>query len=176
MKGMVISMQKFNSVAADLFDFSPFRLIGKDWMLITAEKAGKVNSMTAGWGGLGVMWGKNVAFVVIRNSRYTKELIDGSDTFSISFFDHNKYSKMLNYMGTVSGSGQDKIKGADVTVDYYENVPYILEASTVVICKKMCCQPIKPASFTMDWIDEKWYKDKDYHDLYIGEVVDILMR
>ena len=45
---------------------NPFHMIGKEWMLVTAEKDGKVNTMTASWGGLGVMWGKNVAFVFIR--------------------------------------------------------------------------------------------------------------
>ena len=34
-------------------------MIGKDWLLITAEKEGIANTMTASWGGLGVIWGKN---------------------------------------------------------------------------------------------------------------------
>ena len=86
-------MNKFQLVDPDLFDFSPFRIIGKDWMLITAEKEGKINSMTASWGGLGVIWGKNSAFIFVRKTRYTKEFIDGSDSFSLSFFDHEKYKK-----------------------------------------------------------------------------------
>ncbi len=66
-------MDAFKPLKADSFDFSPFRIIGNEWMLITAEKEGKVNSMTASWGGLGVIWNKNVAFIVVRKSRYTKE-------------------------------------------------------------------------------------------------------
>ena len=38
-----------------------FEKIGKQWMLITAADGEKVNDMTASWGGLGVIWGKNVA-------------------------------------------------------------------------------------------------------------------
>ena len=38
--------------------FNPFELIGKDWMLISAGTAEKWNTMTASWGGVGVMWGK----------------------------------------------------------------------------------------------------------------------
>ena len=52
-----------------------FDMIGKQWMLVGAEKKGKINAMTASWGGLGVMWGKNVAFVFIRETRYTKEFL-----------------------------------------------------------------------------------------------------
>ncbi|MBN7771760.1 flavin reductase family protein [Clostridium aminobutyricum] len=169
-------MSTFQPMRADSFDFSPFRMIGKEWMLITAEKDGKVNSMTASWGGLGVIWGKNVAYIVVRKSRYTKELIDSSDTFSLSFLEHKKYGEALNYMGTVSGRDEDKIKGAGVTVDHREGVPYIAEASTVMLCKKMCCQPITPDNFIANDIDKQWYPDKDYHDLYIGEIVEILTR
>ena len=51
---------------------NPFEMIGDQWMLITAEKDGKVNTMTASWGGVGIMWGKPVAYVFIRPQRYTK--------------------------------------------------------------------------------------------------------
>ena len=169
-------MHEFNLKPADAFDFSPFRLIGKDWMLITAEKDGKANSMTASWGGLGVIWGKNVAYIFVRKSRYTKEFIDGSDTFSLSFFDHKENSKMLAYMGTASGRDEDKIEKADLTLAHYDGVPYFDEATTVIICKKLCCQPIEPNSFISKEIDEQFYSDKDYHDLYIGEITGILSR
>ena len=34
-----------------------FEMIGKQWTLITAaDRQGKVNAMTASWGGLGVLW------------------------------------------------------------------------------------------------------------------------
>lgn len=49
---------KFKEINTDEFSFSPFKVIGKDWMLITAQKDNKVNTMTASWGGLGVMWGE----------------------------------------------------------------------------------------------------------------------
>ena len=40
---------------------NPFQMIGKEWLLVTAEKEGKANTMTASWGGVGIMWGKPVA-------------------------------------------------------------------------------------------------------------------
>ena len=83
-----------NEISKNVFD-----MIGKQWMLVGAAKDGKVNAMTASWGGLGVMWGKNVAFVFIRQTRYTKEFVDNGDTFSLSFFGDDQ-RKMLNYMGT----------------------------------------------------------------------------
>lgn len=169
-------MSAFKTVKAVDFDVSPFRLIGHDWMLITAEKDGKINSMTASWGGLGVIWNKNVAYIVIRKSRFTKEFVDGSDHFSLTFFDRKEHQKMLNYMGTVSGRDEDKIKVSELTVAHQDGIPYFEEAKTVMLCRKMCRQPIDPENFIDGSIDDQWYADKDYHDLYIGEIVEILQK
>jgi len=169
-------MQTFQQIKPEDFEHSPFKLIGKEWMLISAAKDGKVNGMTASWGGLGVMWGKNVAFTVIRKSRYTKEFVDSADTFSLTFFDRKEYGKMLSYMGTVSGRDEDKINKSGLTVAYKDATPYFEEANKVILCKKMFCQPLTPDHFLSGSIDAEWYKDKDYHDLYISEVTDILVR
>ena len=79
-------MSEYAIVAPEDFDQSVFRLIGKEWMLVTAKnQEGKVNTMTASWGGMGVMWGKNVAVTVIRPQGYTNEFMDQSDSFTFSF-------------------------------------------------------------------------------------------
>lgn len=168
-------MHTFQSVSTKDFTCNPFQKIGKDWMLITAKDQNTVNTMTAAWGGLGVMWGKDVAYIVVRDSRYTKELIDKSETFSLSFF-APKYHDTLKYLGAVSGRDEDKITNSKLHVSYHEEIPFIDEASTVIVCKKMCKQPLTKDNFTMDSIDEKWYSNGDYHNLYIGEIVSILTR
>ena len=54
----------------DMLKESVFSLIGDRWMLVAAtDKSGKTNAMTASWGGMGVLWGKKVAFVFIRPQR-----------------------------------------------------------------------------------------------------------
>ena len=169
-------MNSFKTMEAKEFDFSPFHLIGNEWMLVTAEKDGKVNTMTASWGGLGVMWNTNVAYTVIRKSRFTKEFVDAADSFSISFLDHNTYGKELGYLGTVSGRDEDKIKNAKMNVNYYDGVPFIDEASKVLICKKLFAQTMSPENFVMKEIDNNFYQDKDYHDLYLGGITQILTR
>jgi hypothetical protein len=86
----------YKEISAEEFAYSPFKTIGKDWLLVTAQKDGRANAMTASWGGLGVMWGKNVAFIVIRPQRYTKEFIDGAEGFSLSVFGEER-RKMMSY-------------------------------------------------------------------------------
>lgn len=169
-------MSCFKQISADSFDFNAFKLIGKDWLAVTVKKEDQVNAMTASWGGLGVMWGKNAAFLVIRDSRYTKECLDTSDTFSIAVFQAEAHRKTLGYLGKASGRDEDKIKTAGLTIGEQEGIPYIEEASLVFLCRKMCCQPITPDSFLDLSLKGTWYRDEDYHNLYIAEILSVLKK
>ena len=168
---------KFNEIKPELFDQSPFKLIGKDWMLITAEKDGKVNTMTASWGGFGVMWGKNVVYIGIRPQRYTKEFVDNSDTFSLTFLD-NSYKTTLSYLGSKSGRDEDKIEKSKLTILHTDDIPYFAEATSAILCKKLYVQDLKPECFTAQEqeLNGKWYPNADYHTLYIAEITKILVK
>lgn len=155
------------------FNDNPFKMIGKDWFLITAGDKNHINTMTAGWGGLGVMWGKDSVFVVIRPNRYTKEFVDKNEEFSLSFFDE-KYKKELLYLGSVSGRQENKIKKSGLTVKREDNIPYFSEAKTVMLCKKLYAQEMKEDCFIDNNLIEKWYPEKDYHILYVGEILKVI--
>lgn len=165
----------FREIKTDELNENVFNMIGKKWMLVTAENEGKVNSMTASWGGLGIMWGKPVAFVFIRPQRYTKTFIDNSDKMSLSFY-NEEYRKMLNYMGTVSGRDEDKIEKSGLTTVFDNNVPYFEEANMVIEVRKMYSQDMKEECVLEKEICEKWYSAKDYHTMYVCEIEKILMR
>lgn len=62
----------FEKVDIHSLSFNPFDKVGKDWLLISATKNGKTNTMTASWGTLGHLWNKDVAIIFIRPQRYTK--------------------------------------------------------------------------------------------------------
>ncbi len=154
---------------------NPFTMIGKEWLLVTAEADGKANTMTASWGGVGVMWGKNVAFVVIRPQRYTKEFIDQSETFSLSVLDES-YRKTYNYLGTVSGRDEDKITKSGLTLAHDGATPYFEEANTVLVCKKLYAQEYTENSFLAKDLVERWYPGSDYHTMYIVEIEKVLVK
>lgn len=161
------------SIRPEELEKNPFQMIGKEWLLVTAEKEGRVNTMTASWGGLGVMWGKNVAFIVLRPQRYTKEFVDAQERFSLSVLPE-EYRKTLNYLGTVSGREEDKIEKAGLQVEHEDGTPYFKEADTVLICRKLFAQPYDPACFLDESCDERWYPQKDYHTMYIAEIEKVL--
>lgn len=116
-----------------------------------------------------------VSYTVIRPQRYTKEFIENSDTFSISFFEA-AYKKQLSYLGAVSGKSEDKIQKSGLTLMHIDNTPTFEEASIVIVCRKLYAQDFKPEFFIEKANDEKWYPNKDYHKLYISEVVKILKK
>ncbi len=166
-------MNNFKEISPEVLRKNPFHLIGKEWMLITAGDGDNVNTMTASWGGLGVMYGKNVAFLVIRPQRYTKEFIDREETFSLSFLD-KKYKSTLNYLGSVSGRSEDKIAKSGLTVVHSDSTPYFNEANNVLICKKLFKQPMNGDSLLDEKLENTWYSNKDYHILYIAEITKAL--
>lgn len=165
----------FCEVEAEELKLNPFTAIGKDWLLITAGNEEKCNTMTASWGAMGVMWGKNAVTVYIRPQRYTKEFVDQEDTFTVSVLP-GQYRKALNYCGTVSGKGIDKIREAGLTPCFFEGTPGIQEAELVLLCRKMYHDNIRPECFDAPSNDEKWYPQKDYHTMYIAEVVKAFVK
>ena len=152
-----------------------FSLIGEDWMLVTAGSAEACNTMTASWGGLGVIWGAPAATCYIRPQRYTKEFLDREPYFTLSFFDEG-YRRELSLCGSKSGRDVDKVKECGFTVKTAAcGAPYFEEAELVLVCRKRFAQPMDPANLPQD-VKEKWYPQQDYHTMYIGEIVEVLAQ
>ena len=168
-------MSSFNLINPDDFDKSAFKTIGKDWLLVTAGDEEKSNTMTASWGGFGIMWGKPVVYIVIRPQRYTKKFIDAKEHFSLSVLPE-EYRKVLSYLGSASGRDEDKIAKSGLTLKFDNGVPYFDESDIYMVCRKMFAQPINPECFIDDTIDSKWYPEKDYHTLYIAEIEKLMVK
>ncbi len=165
----------FHEIAIKDVSFNPFTKIGFEWMLITAGNEAGHNTMTASWGGVGVLWGRNVATVYIRPQRYTKEFVDANERLTLSFFSR-QYRKALNICGIKSGRGCDKEAEAGLTPYYIDGTTAFEEADFVFVCRKQYHQEILPACFDVKENDGKWYPEKDYHMLYIVEIEKVLER
>jgi flavin reductase (DIM6/NTAB) family NADH-FMN oxidoreductase RutF len=157
-------------IALDEIRETPFELIGNRWMLITASSK-TVNPMTASWGGFGIIWNRNVVIVTIRPTRYTYELIEKTNKFSLTFFDED-YRGILNYCGTKSGRKVDKIKETGLTPLKEDDYIYYDEATYAIFCNKLYFSDIDPNNFIEKDIDSL-YPKKDYHRMYLGEIVKV---
>ena len=151
---------------------NPFELIDDDWFLLSAGDVDSFNTMTASWGGMGVLWNKPVVFCFVRPQRYTYKFMESNKLFTMSFFD-DRYRDALSLCGKVSGRQTDKMKATGLKPFespggsvFYEQAKLMLE------CRKLYFSDITPENFLVDGIDAN-YPKKDYHRMYIGEIVSV---
>lgn len=149
-------------------------MIADRWMLVAAGTQEKYNMMTASWGALGEMWGKDIAAVVIRPTRYTYEFMEQEDFFTISVFNEELKQQIHSVCGSKSGRDVNKEKGTGLTPVFDSGV-YFEQADIVLVCKKIYVSDVDPKNFIDKDLDEKWYKN-DYHRMYVGEIVKVLVK
>ena len=163
----------FQEIKPDEITENPFKLIGGDWFLITAGSLSSFNTMTAGWGGFGILWHKNVCTIYVRPSRYTYDFLEKNDMFTLSFFDE-KYKDALKVCGTKSGRDIDKPAEAGITPFPTSSGSVAFEEARLVIeCLKIYSDDIDPSLFLKKSI-EKSYPSGDYHRVYVGEIQKVL--
>lgn len=151
---------------------NPFEMIGKQWLLVSAGDKEKCNTMTASWGGVGVIWNKNVVTVYIRPQRYTYEFLEKCDYFSISVLPE-AMRQVLAYCGKVSGRDEDKIKTCHLTPRFEDNICGFEEAELNIYCRKLYAAPITEAGFVDQNVCAQNYPQKDFHIMYIGEIIKV---
>lgn len=150
--------------------FNPFERMNKDWFLVSSGTEEKWNTMTASWGAVGIIWGKPAATTYIRKSRYTKEFVDANEFFTISFL-KDGHRDALSLLGSKSGRDINKMADSGLTSKFVEGQPTFEEADLVLVCRKRSKTDIAPEDMLHTETHEKWYADKDYHTMYIGEIV-----
>ncbi len=167
----------FRKIEPRALQENPFRLFGADWMLLSAGDRQENNTMTVGWGGLGVLWGMNVATCYVRPDRYTYKFMEKSEYFTLAAFDESRRSDLV-YCGTASGRDENKLEKCGFHLAFAEgDAPYAEEARLVPVCRKLYAQDFDPALFRDARIEEKCYAGHhQYHRQYIGEIVEALIK
>ena len=171
-------MNNFQLISPSQLD-GVFDKIGKEWLLITArgkDAAGRevTNTMTASWGGMGILWNRPVAFCFIRPQRYTYQLTEQSERLSLSFLSE-EYRAALRLCGTKSGKDTDKFKEAGITPADYEGVPFVAEAELALVCRKLYADDLKKECFLLPELLSN-YKEDDFHRVYVVEIEAILKK
>ena len=149
-----------------------FSQFDKKWALLTAGDADKFNTMTVSWGGMGTLWSKPVVTAYVRTSRYTHEFMDNGEYFTLSFYPED-YKKILGEMGSKSGRDIDKMNYPGLTAKKVGETVTFEEAEVTLVCKKLFKQELSVENMTSE-IADAFYSADAVHDMYIGEVVDII--
>jgi flavin reductase (DIM6/NTAB) family NADH-FMN oxidoreductase RutF len=139
---------------------------------LTVKSGDRVNTMTIGWGTIGFMWGKPMMTVMVRYSRHTHQLIKDAPDFSVSVPLKGHLKTALAGAGTKSGRDINKFEAFSLTAKPARVIasPVIDNCGLIYECRVVYKHPMDPSAFD-PILDSKFYKDKDYHVLYYGEIV-----
>lgn len=144
---------------------------------LTVKSGDKVNTMTISWGSIGFMWNRPVFTVLVRKSRYTHNLIQNADEFTVSVPLNNSLKDALLFCGTKSGRDIDKINHCGLTLEDGKKIstPIIGQCELHYECKIVYRQPMNPQMITQE-VKDNSYSNEDYHTIYYGEIVDCYLK
>lgn len=140
---------------------------------LTVKYKDKINTMAIGWGLGGIMWSKPVLMVAVRYSRYTYEMIENAQEFTVSVPASETLKEELIFCGSKSGRDYDKFKECNLTPVYVDNIktPVIGECDLHFICKNIYQQSMEPSLIKSDSVKEN-YPSNNFHVLYFGEIIE----
>lgn len=139
---------------------------------LTVKSDDKVNTMTISWGNIGFEWNRPIFTVLVRHSRYTHELIEDSNDFTISIPLDDNLKKELAYCGSKCGRDINKFKECNLTLEPSRIVssPIISECKLHYECKIVYKQDMNPELLSEE-VKKTSYASGDYHTIYYGEIV-----
>lgn len=148
-----------------------FHLLDDKWMLFTAGSKTAFNTMTASWGGFGILWNKPVGIGFVRPQRHTFGFANESDMFTLSFFS-DQHKGALEYCGAHSGREVDKVAKTGLTPVFTERGSiYFSQANLVFECRKLYFDDLRPDSFIDKNLIKNIYPKGDFHRFYVGEII-----
>ena len=142
-------------------------------ILLTTKVGGKVNSMTIGWGTLGIIWERPVFVAYVRQQRYSREMLDECREFTINVPVGAYRRKILGICGSKSGRDTDKIEAAGLTPVEPEviSVPGIKELPLTLECRVLYRQEQESDQFSDEITRQFYTMETGDHICYYGEIV-----
>ncbi len=166
-----VNKTKIENVAYD-YKISNFLDQLHQGAFLTTQYGGENNVMTIGWAQIGIVWRKPVMTVLVRKSRHTKNLLDGSKEFTVSVPLNCDKQKELTYCGTVSGKNENKFETQKLKLLESEkiNTPCLDMPGLHYECMVLYQTEVKLSDLD-DIVKDTWYQDGDTHTMYVAEIV-----
>jgi flavin reductase (DIM6/NTAB) family NADH-FMN oxidoreductase RutF len=171
----------FDSVNVKDIPEDVFKLISEDFAVLTAGDPSLYNSMVAGWGGWGVIFGKPSTFLMLRSSRYTLELMRKERKYTMAFFDEEYKGDVMEF-GKQSGRDSDaKMKNTKLTaVQTPDGSMAFKEAKLIIECKLVQVTTVSPDDFYTEeskkFVTDAYAEVKGYHKVVFGEITGVWVR
>jgi len=173
----------YKEISVKDLKLNPMTMFGEDWLALTSgSKEHGYNTMCIAWGHMGSLWEREshanrlpTVTCFVRPERYTKEFMDRESLFTLSHFPLSM-KKALGYIGSHSGRDTDKAKAAGLTPVFDQGTTYFEEADMVLVCRKLYQAPLLEGGFIDKGLIDFNYPQKDFHEMYIGEILKILVK
>jgi len=172
--------QLFNRISPEEIPDNVFTLVGKDFYVITAGKEGDYNSMIGSGGGMGVLFRKPTTWCVLKADRYTLELIQKEQTYTMAYFP-NEFKEQMLFLGSKSGRDSEKMKEVELTpVQTPAGDMSFKEARLIIECKLTEITTPNPSDFytqeAKDYLNEAYKEESDYRSYVFGEITDVWVK
>ena len=161
-------------------NFNLFELVGKDFYAITAGKKEHYNSMIGSGGGFGLFFKKPTTWCLFRKDRYTLEIIQKEQTYTLSFFP-NEYKEQMLFLGRKSGRDSGKMKEVELTsIQTPSGNMSFKESKLIIECTLTAITTPNPDDFysqeSKDYIDEAYKDANEYRKLVFGEITHVWVK
>jgi len=143
-------------------------------ILLTTKAGEKTNSMVIGWGALGTTWNKPMFIAYVRQSRFTKSLLDANPEFTVNIpLDGTLSPEVFTVCGRQSGRDQDKLAACGLTTvaPSVISVPALKELPLTLECRVTYAQDMDLDCFRDDTRGRSYPDESDFHTIYHGEIV-----
>ena len=169
------TLQGYKQLSPDKIPGNIIKTLNEDWMIITAGTDEKFNMMTAGWGGIGVLYSKPVAICFINPLNYTYQFMETNDTYTFTFYTE-VYREALLYCGSNSGRDTDKVKGSGLTpITTPSGSKAFSEAWLIIECRKLVGQSLNHDTLFDDNVKNEW-AGKQLPKMFIGEIINVWVK
>lgn len=149
-------------------------------VFLTSSDGKQANSMAISWGSVGVMWGIPSVIVMVRETRFTKGILDAGLGFTVSLPLDNTFAKAVAICGTKSGRDMDKYAAAGISTKAPQTgtVPVIaggpmLHLECDLIFHQLMDKSVVTPDITYDWYGgnpaNSHFGTSD-HTMYIGRI------
>lgn len=145
----------------------------KPGAFLTSGEGSQANPMTIGWGFIGYAWRMPVCAVMVRNSRFSQQLMDAHLEFTVSM-PFSGMEQQLGKAGSLSGRDGDKWNrcGLQMAAAKATTTPVVqLESGLVLECRTVVCTDLQ-AGYVDERIMQGVYADNDTHKIYYGEILE----
>ncbi|HBD95292.1 MAG: hypothetical protein A2015_16130 [Spirochaetes bacterium GWF1_31_7] len=165
-----ITKDQLNRAVFEILNVMP----GPGLLMLTGSDAEKENLITIGWLQFGIVWGEPTVNVFVRQSRYSYELLQKYDEFTINLLPVPTFNDVLSKCASSSGSYTNKFKDTNLTKvkSKIVNCSSIQEASMVLECKIIFKHDVSINELS-DIIVNKFYTDGDYHQIITAKIINI---